>query len=90
MATTTNIVLPGGGWVMSWVEDGVVAHSPVIGWVFLGVQIGALPIVVRTGSLTAMPTKDPFGQSDLLWHPDMQTREQAEQQLLARAGGTDR
>jgi hypothetical protein len=86
----TNVVLPGAGWVMSWVEDGVVAHSPVIGWVYINVQFGALPMVVRTGSLTATPSKDPFGTADVLWHPDITTREQVEQQLLARTGGSDR
>jgi hypothetical protein len=90
MATTTSTVLPGAGWMLSWVEGGTVRHSPVVAWLVFNVQIGALPIVVRSGAVTATAVRDPFGDGDVLWHPTVTTREQVEQQLLARAEGTDR
>lgn len=83
---TTDTVLPGQGWMLSTVRPGdSVEHAPLVGWFWIGAQLGLAPLVVLDGATTAMVLRSPFDGGQMLWHPDQLSREQVEQRLLAQA-----
>jgi hypothetical protein len=75
------------GWWVSTREAEEIRHVPVVCWMNVGGPSGVVPMAPVGGASVATSIKNPYGDSTLLWHQDAMTREQAEQELMARVGG---